>query len=144
MKLGGWIITLTVMVLILTIIGLPTGFTTLLETMGFKFSPAGNIDAYDLSNSTFWSWIFGLTGILAVLGGGGLVVIGLFGKGYDPSLVYAPFIVLAGATFVSVFLRLFVYVANLGYLWMTSIMAVILVAMGTGFVMACVDYFGGR
>jgi len=147
MRLGGWMVMLTGLVLFLTLVGLPTGLTSILNSLGITINPVtAEITAIDIESSSFWSEIFGTTGILvAVIGTGvGSVLVGLFGKGYDPSLVYAPFIVAVAAIFISTFWGIISYVMSFGQLWMTSIVGLMFGVLGVGFVMSCVDYFGGR
>ena len=147
MRLGGWVVTLSAMIMFLTLMGLPTGLDDIMTSIGVTTnSTTSAIISADVEQSTFWSKIFGTTGILVLIIGTGVgsVLIGLFGKGYDVSLVYAPFIVAIGGIFVSTFWGIIVYVKGFEQLWMTSITALIFGILGLGFAMACLDYFGGR
>jgi len=147
MKLGGWVVLLSTMVLFLTLLGLPTGLSRVLDSMGVTISQETNgIDVVDIEQSSIWDEIFGTTGILVALIGTviGSVAIGLFGKGYDVSLVYAPFIVAIAGMYASTFWGIISYVKSFEQLWMTSIVGLIFGVLGVGFLMACLDYFGGR
>ena len=147
MKLGGWVVMLSAMVLFLTLLGLPTGLNSILDSIGISINPTtSEIISADIETSSFWDAIFGTTGILvAIIGTAiGSIVIGLFGKGYDVSLVYAPFIVTIAGTYVVTFWGIIQYVRGFEQLWMTSIIGLIFGVLGVGFAMSCLDYFGGR
>ena len=142
MKLGGWVVMLLSMITFLTLLGIPpAGVGGILE----KFGVGIDVDAQDINadveNSTFWTWAIGA---LTLLGVGGTILIGLFGKGYDPSLIYAPIIVLIAGLFISSFWAVISMVASYHQFWMTSIVTLIFVGLGGGFIMSCLDYFGGR
>lgn len=147
MKLGGWMVMLSAMILFLTLLGLPTGLNSILTSIGITISPASTeIITADIEQSSLWDNLFGTTGILVLIIGTGLgsVLIGLFGKGYDPSLVYAPFIAAVVGIYISTFYGIIIYVKGFEQLWMTSIVTLIFSVLGIGFIMAGADYFGGR
>jgi len=147
MKLGGWVVTLSAMIIFLSLLGLPTGLNSILTSVGITISPTtSEVVTADIEQSTIWDSIFGTTGILILIIGSavGSVIVGLFGKGYDVSLVYAPFIVTIGGIFASTFWGIISYVKGFEQLWMTSIVGLIFGVLGLGFAMACLDYFGGR
>ena len=147
MRLGGWVVTLSAMIMFLTLMGLPTGLDSIMTSIGVTTnSTTSEIVSVDVEQSTIWSKIFGTTGILVLIIGTGVgsVLIGLFGKGYDVSLVYAPFLVAIAGIFVSTFWGIIIYVKGFEQLWMTSIIALIFGVLGLGFAMSCLDYFGGR
>ena len=147
MKLGGWVVMLSAMVMFLTLMGLPTGLDSIMTSIGVNTnSTTFEIVSVDVEQSTIWDKIFGTTGILVLIIGTGVgsILIGLFGKGYDVSLVYAPFIVAIAGIFVSTFWGIIVYVKGFEQLWMTYIVVLIFGVLGLGFAMSCLDYFGGR
>jgi len=147
MKLGGWVVMLSAMVLFLTLMGLPTGLDSIMTSIGVTTnSTTSEIVSVDVEQSSIWDSIFGTTGILVLIIGTGVgsILIGLFGKGYDVSLVYAPFIVAIAGIFVSTFWGIIVYVKGFEQLWMTYIVVLIFGVLGLGFAMSCLDYFGGR
>jgi len=147
MKLGGWVVMLSAMVMFLTLMGLPTGLNSIMTSMGVTTnSTTSEIVSVDVEQSSIWDKIFGTTGILVLIIGTGVgsILIGLFGKGYDVSLVYAPFIVMIAGIFVSTFRGIIIYVKGFEQLWMTYIVVLIFGVLGVGFAMACLDYFGGR
>jgi hypothetical protein len=157
MKLGAWLVMLTVMILFLSLIGLDiAGLNPINEALGVTVnSTSSEIINADIENSSFWGRMFGETsfslfginftaGILIALLGTGGIVIGLFAKGYDVSLVILPIIVFVGGLFISTFWSIISYVKDFNEAWMTSIVAILFVGLGIGFVMSCVDYFAGR
>ncbi len=146
MKLQGWLMMLTGMIMFLSLLGLPTGLTPVLDGLGVSInSTTSEVITADLENSSLWSKIFGSgTGILILLGGAAVISIGLFARGYDPSLIILPFIVFIGGLFISTFWGVTLYVSTFNQPWMTSIIALIFTALAVGFGTACVDYFAGR
>lgn len=146
MKLGGWLVMLSAMVIFLTIMGIPTGLTSIFNFMGLNISPiTSSITSLDTESSTFWDYLFkDGVGILVLLGVAGTILIGLFGKGYDTSLVYAPFIVSMALIYIGLFASVFDYIKLIGVGWMTTLVGFVLALLGIGFLMACADYFGGR
>ena len=147
MKLGGWIVMLVSLVLFVTLFGFETSVSPILEKVGISInSSITTVEGItvDTEGSTFWSWMFGTEGFLVALGVSGLVAIGLFGKGYDPSLVYAPFLVALSLAFISTFVGVITEVAKYGQVWMSLITSFIFGVLAVGFVFSAIGYFGGR
>jgi len=157
MKLGGWIMMLTVMILFLSLMGLTIpGLNPISQSMGITINESSSqITSVDVESSSLWNKLFGTAaftvlgveitgGILLVLLGTGAVVVGLFAKGYDTSLVILPFIVFIAGLFISTFSSIIVYTIGEGSAWMTSIVSILFVGLAVGFIMSCVDYFVGR
>lgn len=142
MKLGGWLVMLTGMMLFLTFIGLPTIFSSTLSQIGITTNSTSALPAnIDIESSNFWGELFGSSGTFLVILAGGAVVIGLFARGYDPSLIIlAPLIFVAG-TFIPTFIILIKYMATFNQSWMTSIAYLLFGSLSVGFIWACVDYF---
>jgi len=146
MKLGGWLVMLTAMIIFLSLLGLPTGLNSTLEQVGININQdTAQIESADIESSSLWERIFGSgIGILVILGGAAIVAIGLFARGYDPSLILIPFIVFVGGLYISTFWGIISYVATFNQTWMTSIIGLIFSTLAIGFIVSCVDYFGGR
>jgi len=144
MKLQGWVVMLVGMMVFLTLVGFPTPFTDTLGELGITINTtAGNFTA-DAESSTVWGDIFDTGGLLIALTvTAGLVIIGLFGRGYDPSLVYAGICGLIGFTFIGTFWGLIQYVGSYNQWWLTSMVGLIFGTLAFGFIMAVIDYFGG-
>lgn len=133
MKLGSWLIMITGMIIFLTILGIDSGLVYILEQLGLT-------SGGDLMSSNFYTTMFAA---LAVIGSGA-VVVGLFAKSYDTSLVILPFILFILGLFTKTFFSIINLVGTYDQLWMTSIVLVIFGSLGVGFIMSCVDYFVGR
>jgi len=157
MKLGGWLVMLTVMVLFLSFIGLDiAGLNPISEGMGITTNSTNSeVISADLESSTFWGRLFGeatfslfgiefTAGILIILLGTGAIIVGLFARGYDTSLVILPFVVFVAGLFISTFWSIIMYVKDFHEVWMTPIVTLLFMGLGIGFVMSCVDYFAGR
>jgi len=134
MKLGGWLMMLTGMILVLTFLGIDSGLSSILSWMGISTTSA------DFAISTFFTTIIVALGVI----GTGAIVIGLFAKSYDPSLIITPFIVLVLALFIKTFVSIINLVGGYEQSWITSITIVIFGVLGVGFVMSGVDYFANR
>ena len=128
MKLGGWLVMLTAMIMFLSLLGLPTGLNSTLEKVGINIdSDTAQLESADIESSTLWNKIFGSgVGILVILGGAAIVAIGLFARGYDPSLILITFIVFVGGLYISTFWGIISYVATFNQSWMTNIIGLCL------------------
>ncbi len=145
MKLGGWMIMLITMMVVLEFTGVPTGLSGVLGTFGVDINPAtADLITADMENSGFFAKIFGNLGILVALAAGGAIIVGLFAKSYDVSLVILPLIVFIGTTLAATSWSVIKYIQVIGQDWMTAIVATLFVAVFIGFAMSCVDYFAGR
>lgn len=146
MKLQGYLVTLTAMVIFLGILGMPIGLNAITEGIGVSIDQdTGQVISADIESSSFWNSIFGgANGILIILGGAAVVAIGLFARGYDPSLIIIPFIVVVAGMFIPTFWAVIKYVMAFNQVWMTSIITIIFGALAVGFATACVSYFAGR
>jgi len=148
MKLGGWTVMLLVFCIVLNIVGITNIGKSVFETFNIGIANNGTVTSADVEDSTFWRSMFNEDednkGILVALGVAGLIIIGLFAKGFDVSLVYVGFIVLAAGWFIGTFWQTINYVNLLGHLWLTYITLIVFGGMAAGFIMACLNYFGGR
>jgi len=142
MKLGGWMVMIVSMIIFLEFMGIPTGLSVILNSFGITINSAsGELINAGLDNSSVWLQI--LT-VLTALSIGGAVIVGLFAKSYDTSLVILPLIVAIGGIFIVTFGAIILYVKALDIQWMTMLITTIFGALGVGFIMSCVDYFAGR
>ena len=145
MRLGDWVVMILAMIIFLEFVGIPTGASAVLENFGITINPTtSELTNSDMANSTFFGWVFGNAGILLVLLGGGAIVIGLFAKSYDTSLIILPLVVSIGTTLFLTFSAILVYAQSIGQPWITALVGTIFIPIGAGFVMSCVDYFSGR
>lgn len=145
MKLGNWMVMIVAMVIFLEFMGIPTGLSVILNSFGINInSTTGEVINAGLDNSSFWNSIFGISGVLILLASGGAVVVGLFAKSYDTSLIILPLIITIGGLFIITFGTIILYVKSLDVQWMTMLITTIFGTLGVGFIMSCVDYFAGR
>jgi hypothetical protein len=143
MKFSEWVVVLMVMAVFLSFVGIPTGITTVMEYYGVNITSSELISA-DVENSSLWDYLFNsTTGKLAIVAVAG-VVIGLFAKSYDTSLVILPIIVSQVILFIGIFWSTIAYVMDFGQNWLTMIIGLILIGMLMGFIWSAVDHFAGR
>jgi len=146
MRLGEWVVVLITMMVFLQFVGIPNGFSPILSYFGITIdTTTSELISSDLANSGFFGYIFGDgIGILLILLGGGALVIGLFAKSYDTSLVILPLVVVMAGLFVSTSWTTILFVKTFGQAWITALISTIFIAVGIAFVWSCVDYFAGR
>ena len=144
MNLGSWLVMLTAMMIVLEFFGMPTGLSGVLSEFGININPVTSQLTADIENSTFFSWIFGNAGILILISGGAAIIVGLFAKSYDISLVILPLVISVGTLFASTSWFIIKYAQSIGQDWITMLIATIFIPMGIGFIWSCVDYFAGR
>jgi len=75
---------------------------------------------------------------------GGAVIIGLFAKSYDTSLVIAPLILFVVGIFGSTFFSIISIPEISDVVWIKNIISILFIGMGGAFVWSAVDYFAGR
>lgn len=145
MKLGEMVVMLLTMMVVLEFIGIPTGISATLNSYGVNINPkTSELISADMGNSSIWHYIFGNTGILILLLGGGAVIVGLFAKSYDTSLVVLPLIITTATLFISTFSGIIEFTKTLGQAWMTALVSTIFIALGAAFIWSCIDYFTNR
>ena len=144
--LGKFTIVILTTILFLELIGVPTGGGLVLNSFGVNITQTEySVESADVSNSWFYNKIFGASvGILLVVGAAGAVIIGFFAKSYDTSLVILPLILGIGGLLASTSWTIISYANGLHALWLTKIVTVVFIALGIGFLWACVDYFHTR
>ena len=145
-KLGNYLILLMGMMMFLEFLVIATGVSVILNTFNVQINPVDStLIIADLENSGFFSQIFTSGGVLlSVIGGLTVVAIGLFARGYDPSLVILPAVVFVGTLFASTFWLMINYAMTFNQPWLTALVATIFIPLGIGFIWSNVDYFAGR
>ena len=145
MKLGGWLVMLTAMIMFLTFMGLPTGLNPILETLGININQeTATLETIDIEGSGFWAQIFGSgTGVLLLAIGGGIVTIGLFALTRDKSFLLLPFILFVAGLFIATFGILISYVSTFEQSLFTTIITIIFASLAIGFTMETIIYFKG-
>ena len=140
MKLGEWTVVIIVMIMMLELFGVATGLGVILNSMGITTSD-GAVTSADLEGSSIWAKVLA---VLAVVALGGAVVIGLFAKSYDTSLVIVPLILFVVAIFGSTFFTIISMPEISDVVWIKNIVSILFVGMGVAFMWSAVDYFAGR
>ena len=143
MKLGAWMVMITILVVGFVILGFNSPENniggTLLTFLGITI---GDIFQFTVV-SPFWTAVIGAITLAA----GATIVIGLYGRGYDSSLIYSIGIVAFGTIFlvslIQIYFALFSTLPE-GYYWIAQVIGLVFAGLGVGYVMATFDYFGGR
>ena len=139
MKLGEWTMIIVVMIVFLELMGITTGLG-ILTNFGISVID-GNVASANMEGTYFWALVLA---ILATVSAGGAVVIGLFAKSYDTSLVIVPLITGTILIFGSTFFSLMSIPEISEVVWMSNIISIIFIGMGVAFLWSAVDYFAGR
>lgn len=151
MKLGAWLVMLTVMMFFLALVGINiTGLSPILQDMGLTINitsdatSSSSVADFNVKTSSFWNFLFNTTtGVLIILAGTA-VIVGMFARGYDTSLVLLPIIMFVGTLYVSTFWSVIQYVQGFNLLWMSAVTVLIMGGLLVGFFWSLFDYFGAR
>lgn len=144
MRIGEFCVVILTMIIFLEFIGISTGLTAITTNYGVEINDTtGELISADIENSTSYSYLFGLTGILVALGLSGAVVVGFFTKSFDTSLVILPLIVTTAGLFMKTSWTIISHVQELSQAWATNVITIIFVGIGVAFIWSCVDYFRG-
>ena len=144
MRLQGWVVMLVGLILFLTLMGFPTGLESIVGKLGVSINATNGDFIANAEASTLWNDVFNTGGFLVALTlTVGVIVIGLFAKGYDPSLIYAGICVMVGFMFIGTFWGVMSMVGGYEQWWLTAIIGFIFTTLSFGFIMALIDYFGG-
>ncbi|MCD6300576.1 MAG: hypothetical protein J7L82_00715 [Staphylothermus sp.] len=139
MKLGGWAVMLTVMLIIMNLMGLPTGLSgDILDKVGLSMD--GEDSSSDVEGSYLWITILAIFTTAVTAG----IVIGAITKSYDVSLILAPIVGIIGGIWIGSFPAIINHVWGLKIWWMSAITIVIFGGLSVGFAFSCLDYFAGR
>ena len=105
MRLGGWMIMLSVFIMVILLMGIDVPLNRVIGNFGMNITNEGEVINANLEDSSFWLKLFdkaeGNKGLLVKLGLVGIIMIGLFAKGYDTSIILAPIIVIIAYEFTS-------------------------------------------
>lgn len=138
MKVWNYFIIFTTLFIFLEFVGFSMGFGNILGYFGVQFSE-GQLVSADIANSNLYSFIFTTVLILS----GGAVIIGLFSKSFEPSLVLLPVITTVFVKFANTAWVIIKYAQETGQAWLTGIVALIFIPLTLGYVVACVEWFRG-
>ena len=147
MKFTEWVVVILVMAIFLSLVGIPTGMTSTLQYMGINITTS-EVQSANIGDSSFWSYLFGsgVGKLVMLIGGLGAVVIGLYAKGYDVSLVILAPVVFINGLFIGLFWSTIKYMMEVpgSQSWMVSVVTIIFAAIGVAFVLSAMDYFAAR
>jgi len=151
MKLGAWLVMLTVMMFFLALVGIDVvGLSPILQDMGLTINitsdatSSSSVANFNVKTSPFWKFLFNTTtGVLIILAGTA-VIVGMFARGYDTSLVLLPIIIFVGTLYISTFWSVIQYVQGFNLLWMSAVTVLIMGGLLVGFFWSLFDYFGAR
>jgi len=137
-KIWGFTVMFLTMMLFLEFMGIPTGAGNTLQAFGITTEDSNLVSA-DFEQSELWNKIFIGNGILVAIGLG-TVVVGLFTRTYDTSLVIIPLILTLASWMIVAFASIMTIVSGETQ-WLIKIISLIFIGLGAAFIGACVDYF---
>jgi len=146
MKLPEFCVVVIIMIMFLGFMGFPiAGLSDKTGNYGVTINETtGELINADVESSSLFDKIFSGTGILVILIGGGVVIVGLFAKGYDTSLIILPLVVVTGTLFAGTSWSIIKYVSELNQVWATNVVTLLFMGIGVAFIWSCVSYFAGR
>ena len=146
MKLGEFCVVILVMIVFLEFVGIPTGLSTIAQSYGIEINPAtSQLTNADMGNSESYLYLFGTgIGVLVILATAGAVIVGLFAKTYDVSLIILPLVISTAGIFITTFWTIILYVQGFNQVWATNLITIIMGGIGVAFIWSCVNYFAGR
>jgi hypothetical protein len=99
----------------------------------------------DLVDSSWFQKLFnGTTGILALIGIGGAIIVGLFSKAFDWKIVVIAFFISFVSTFVYFGWSIVQLAQSSGEVWLTAVIATVFVPLTAMFIFSIVEWFGGQ
>jgi hypothetical protein len=149
MKVWNYVFISITMMLILTFLGFNTGFTEIFNLIGFEFNSAtGEIGNVSTSAAGIYSTLFGNGGdisgiLLALIAGGGAIIVGLFTKTDTENLILLPLITGTLVLFVQTFVHIMNYAVGTFPTWASAVILVVLIPFTVGFVIALAEMFRG-
>jgi hypothetical protein len=138
------VMAITIM-LVMTFVGLQTGFTNIFNVIGFQYNNAtGNISSVDIQSSNFYqslfNWDIGI--LLAVIGGS--IAIGLLARFTGENLVLLPFVTGTLVLFVQTFAGIINSVIEGTYpTWLAAVVVTVFLPITIGLVITLAEWFRG-
>jgi hypothetical protein len=138
------------MMIFLSFLGFsPTGsennmLTNLSISINTSATDPSDLVTADLVSSGWFQKLFNATtGILALIGIGGAIIVGLFSKTFDWKIVMIGFFVSFVSTFVYFGWSIVQLAQSTGEVWLTAIIATIFLPLTAMFIFSIVEWFGG-
>lgn len=145
MKVWNYLAIMITMMTFLYFLGMgPAGAESGLSSAGIQINQTtGELIESDVSNSTWWTDLFGVTGLLVAVLTGGAVIVGFFTKQFDWKLVLIPFFTGTIIKFVSFGKAIVDMAIDTGENWLIGIVATIFLPLIVMFVFSVIEWFGG-
>ena len=133
------------MMLFMQFAGFPTGLGTVFDFFGLEFNTDNSVSGFGITTSGFEDYLFNsTTGLLATLAGVG-VTIGLLVSGRIDMALYAGVCSAVLFMFLPSLAFMLIYAIEADFSpWVTSIIALIAVPLSVGYIIALINYIGGR
>jgi len=133
------------MMLIMTFMGLPTGFSNVLEQVGLNYSNAtGTIEAVDVVGSSLFQFLFNNTTGILILATGAAIAIGFVTKSPVENIIMLPFITGILVIFVSTFAGIMNQViGGTAPAWAAALIVTIFLPITVGLVISLAEWFKG-
>lgn len=140
MKIWNYVVIITGISIFMAIAGIPVaGFTDLFNKIGLTIGTSG-IDNFGI-DSFLWSFVFGTSGLLILLGTSGAVGVGTFVYTKDKSFLMIPVITSVLFYWISVLISIINYLRD--YPVFGTISGLIWIPLTIGFIISCVEWFMG-
>ena len=140
MKFVNMTILFVTMMTFLTIMGVPNmPFTSMLSNVGINVG-AGTVNTSDVTTSNFWTQVNTILGVLAIAGGLGAVVAGLFGKSININLLVVPLAAWCLSNFATTG---WIIINSVTEGWAKAILGLVFLPLSVMYLMAAVEFFFG-
>lgn len=144
MKIWNYIVIMITMLIFLEFVGFHTTAGGILGTVGININnQTSTLESGDVTQSIFYTSLFGIGAILIAIFTGGAIIVGLFTKQFDWKIVLLPFMTGTVVLFVSTGIQIVQFAQGTGQGWLTAIIATIFLPLTVGFVFSFVEFFAG-
>lgn len=149
MKIWNYMMIMLTMMIFLSFLGFsPTGSGSMLNNLSISINTSAtnptDLVTADLVGSSWFEKLFNkTTGILALIGLGGAIIVGLFSKTFDWKIVMIAFFISFVSTFVYFGYSIVQLAQSTGEIWLTAIIATIFLPLTAMFIFSIVEWFGG-
>lgn len=138
MKIYTYAVIMIGITLFLQLMGISTGLQGIFTLIGVTIDSSFNITSL-ISSGTFWSAVFGTSGIFFGIIAG--VAIGIFFRINPESYIILPLITGTLVVLVQTFTALINY--NYGQPWIKAIVLLVFAPLSIGYLISCVEFFRG-
>ncbi len=135
MKMYTYTVMMVGMIILLEILGIPTGTTAILNYVGIDINTGVNADISSLRTLVF-------TTILSAIVIGG-VILGLITRTQPENYVILPFLTFFFVLFVGFFWNVIDYAYATGSVWGSRVVLLLLAPIGVGWFLSVIEFFRG-